>query len=448
MGVLIIILSCNEIEKTKLCLESIRCAVEYSYCHIIIADNDSSDGTVEWAVEQKDVTVYEIRDEIMPWGKVINSIIEDYGSDQHVMIIEARSVLVPGALTGMLSVLDERSAVICPINFSGDILTIPDNVIESYDDALKDVREKGNSQESGRAMELHTAAALFHKNIFEKVGKFDERLFTLKYIYKDFSIRMLQDEFEIRVAKNCFVYEIEEEIIYTSLLEADRLLMKLKYGMNYFNMISNGLIVRHLLDNVSRDGIKRPRILEIGCDLGATLFAIGEKISDSELYGIELNGAAAKIARNVADVLEYDVEKEKLEYEDEFFDYMIFGDVLEHLHNPEKTLGYLKRFLKDNGKIIASIPNLMHISVIKELLKGNFEYTDCGLLDRTHIHLFTYNEIVKMLDRLGFKKYDILSKNEEINENDKELIRSLLVLQPEAKEFMYSSFQYLVIACK
>ena len=54
------------------------------------------------------------------------------------------------------------------------------------------------------------------------------------------------------------------------------------------------------------------------------------------------------------------------------FDYIIFGDVLEHLHDPMAALAYCKDFLKEEGRIIANIPNVMHISVIEELLKGNF----------------------------------------------------------------------------
>lgn len=58
--------------------------------------------------------------------------------------------------------------------------------------------------------------------------------------------------------------------------------------------------------------------------------------------------------------------------------------------------------MNEGGEILASIPNLMYISVIEQLLYGNFTYTDIGLLDKTYIHLFTYNEIVRMFDEAGY----------------------------------------------
>lgn len=103
------------------------------------------------------------------------------------------------------------------------------------------------------------------------------------------------------------------------------------------------------------------------------------------LYGIELNENSASIASLVADVIPYNVENGDLPYPQKSFDYIIFGDVLEHLYDPWKTLENMHRLLKPGGKILASIPNIMHYSVINELLDGKWKYADAGILDRTHV---------------------------------------------------------------
>ena len=87
----------------------------------------------------------------------------------------------------------------------------------------------------------------------------------------------------------------------------------------------------------------------------------------------------------------------------EKFDYIICGDVLEHLRFPQDTLKILKTYLKENGSIIASIPNIAHMSIKANLLVNDFTYTPLGLLDETHIHLFTYKSIAEMLSNLGLK---------------------------------------------
>ena len=80
----------------------------------------------------------------------------------------------------------------------------------------------------------------------------------------------------------------------------------------------------------------------------------------------------------------------------EHFDYIIFADVLEHLSHPEKVLKVCKELLKEEGRILVSVPNISHNSVIIDLLKDEFQYDDTGLLDRTHIHFFTHKSFIRM----------------------------------------------------
>ena len=51
-------------------------------------------------------------------------------------------------------------------------------------------------------------------------------------------------------------------------------------------------------------------------------------------------------------------------YEEEQFDCVIFGDVLEHLFDPWAVIEKVKPYIKQNGVILASIPNVSHISVL------------------------------------------------------------------------------------
>ena len=87
------------------------------------------------------------------------------------------------------------------------------------------------------------------------------------------------------------------------------------------------------------------------------------------------------------------------ELENEKYDYIIFADVLEHLKNPVRILSLEKEFLKLNGSICFSIPNLAHNSVIIDLFNNKFNYTEIGLLDKTHISFFTYESIKKMVEK-------------------------------------------------
>ena len=142
---------------------------------------------------------------------------------------------------------------------------------------------------------------------------------------------------------------------------------------------------------------KNLSVLEVGCAAGATLMRLHEESPHAKLVGIEFNAQAASLAANFAEVLAMDVEKLMNPAWDEQFDYVLLGDVLEHLHEPAQALANLYRVLKPGGKVIISIPNVLHISVVEHLLQGIWHYQDTGILDRTHLRFFTKHEILCML---------------------------------------------------
>jgi 2-polyprenyl-3-methyl-5-hydroxy-6-metoxy-1,4-benzoquinol methylase len=147
------------------------------------------------------------------------------------------------------------------------------------------------------------------------------------------------------------------------------------------------------------------RVLDVGCGAG-TLGAVLKEETGAAVVGIEVFEEAADIAQTRLDaVLRLDLQRlESLPYPDGYFDAMTFGDVLEHMHDPHGLLRTLRRYLADDGTIVCSIPNLKHWSVLFQLIvRDRFTYADKGLLDRTHVHFFTLEEIGELLDATGFQ---------------------------------------------
>ncbi|MBJ7330706.1 MAG: methyltransferase domain-containing protein [Solirubrobacteraceae bacterium] len=148
------------------------------------------------------------------------------------------------------------------------------------------------------------------------------------------------------------------------------------------------------------------RVLDVGCGaggLGAALKAEGRP--GLQVFGLEGFPEAADRARERLDgVFCLDLDGlEELPEDLGTFDTIIFGDVLEHLRDPARLLRTLRDALTEDGVIICSIPNVKHWSVIMPLLvHDRWEYQDAGLLDRTHVHFFTLEEISLMLDECGY----------------------------------------------
>lgn len=90
------------------------------------------------------------------------------------------------------------------------------------------------------------------------------------------------------------------------------------------------------------------------------------------------------------------------ELEDSYFDYILYADVLEHLRDPQAVLTKMKRFLKPEGCVLLSVPNVANGDIIANLLCDQFTYTPLGLLDNTHIHLFARQNLWEMIRASGY----------------------------------------------
>lgn len=145
------------------------------------------------------------------------------------------------------------------------------------------------------------------------------------------------------------------------------------------------------------------RILDVGC--GAAAMGHMWKLADPsrEIWGLELNPGAARIAENRIDrVLQVDLDRlDELPPDAGTFDLITCADVLEHLRDPGRLLSFLARHLTPGGEIISCVPNVSHWSVIGQLLQSRFDYQPEGLLDRTHIHFFTPTTFHELLTSVG-----------------------------------------------
>ncbi len=143
-------------------------------------------------------------------------------------------------------------------------------------------------------------------------------------------------------------------------------------------------------------------ILDIGCNDGYLM-----KVHPTgQFTGIDYSAESAKIAKKngyqkvfVGDLNQY--SKFKLNKK---FQVIIFADILEHLLQPQMVLRYfVDKNLEKNGRLIISLPNVANFTTRFALLFGKFNYTDSGILDRTHLHLYTKESASQLFIESGLK---------------------------------------------
>lgn len=140
------------------------------------------------------------------------------------------------------------------------------------------------------------------------------------------------------------------------------------------------------------------KILDIGCGTGI-LGAYFKKIQNCTVYGVEINESAYKEAiLNLDKVIKGNIELIELPFEKSSFDIIIMGDVLEHLINTISSLKKLQYFLKDDGRILISVPNIRHWKIMLKLLfQDSWKYESSGILDYTHMRFFTKKSLIELL---------------------------------------------------
>ncbi len=150
------------------------------------------------------------------------------------------------------------------------------------------------------------------------------------------------------------------------------------------------------------------RVLDVGCSTG---FFARRLVADRgcAVIGIEGDPVAAREAAGVCQrVYIGDLEDRSfLAGIEASCDVVFFGDVLEHLSDPRPVLRRTKAWLASGGWALCSVPNVAYWKIRYELLRGRFDYTDVGILDRTHLRFYTRGSFEGILAETGYRVTEI-----------------------------------------
>jgi len=149
---------------------------------------------------------------------------------------------------------------------------------------------------------------------------------------------------------------------------------------------------------------KARRVLEVGCGEGG-FGALLKNGMGIRVWGVEVDAVAARAAsRRLDRVLPGTFDGVRRQLPSRRFDAVVFNDVLEHMEDPGKALRETVRLLSPGGVVVASVPNVLHLSVLKRLLwDRDWRYEAHGVLDATHLRFFTRRSLVRLFEGCGYK---------------------------------------------
>jgi SAM-dependent methyltransferase len=181
------------------------------------------------------------------------------------------------------------------------------------------------------------------------------------------------------------------------------------------------------------------RILDVGCGHGALGRLL--KSRGCEVTGVELVPDAADHARRFLDRVEVaDVEVDGLPFPAASFDVVILADVLEHFIDPWSVAKQAAELLAPGGCIIASVPNVQNIDVLRRLVRGRWDYRERGILDRGHLRFFTLRTLRRLFDEAGLRVTLAAPQYRQTG------LRSLATLLTFGRARAFLAKRYLVVA--
>lgn len=144
------------------------------------------------------------------------------------------------------------------------------------------------------------------------------------------------------------------------------------------------------------------KLLDLGCGEGNLLRRFIAFNPNLKITAIDYLDFKAKLSPGI-EFFELDITRDRLPFEDNYFDIITIINVIEHLNNPEFTLREAFRVLKPKGRILIEAPSIRSLFVPSQDIKdfgfsGPLNFYD----DPTHIRPHSRCSLGILLRKVGF----------------------------------------------
>lgn len=424
----IVILTYNQLSVTKQCIESIFKNTNINDIELIIVDNGSTDGTVEYLKNQNNITtIFNVVN--LGFAAGCNQGLKISTGDA-VLFLNNDTVVTKNWLQPMINLLfsNEKIGMVgCVSNYVSGAQQVP----VSYNDlsGLEDFAVKYCEEHAGEHKQVFRLVGfclMIKKSLLDEIGGFDERFKYGSFEDDDLCLRALLQGYSLHIAYDSFIHHIGHSTFKAN----DDIDINALYRENYQRFIhkwnTNIAYYTHPRYDIVRLVPETDRIiLDVGCGFGATGLELMNR-QNCEIYGIEQYSLAATVAENIySKINKLDMDQCDLPYEENYFDSIILADVLEHLKDPWKIINNCYKVLKPGGKLICSIPNVLHGEALLPLLMGYWNYVPAGILDKTHLRFFTPLTVHTLFPGDKFRVVHHSNNNIPVDENAQKLINEI-----------------------
>ncbi|MBD3164342.1 methyltransferase domain-containing protein [Candidatus Woesearchaeota archaeon] len=159
--------------------------------------------------------------------------------------------------------------------------------------------------------------------------------------------------------------------------------------------------ILRMIDNIAKPNMK---LLDVGCkDFGNEEAFLLKKLEGKNLflYGID----KTDVKNPKFNFTQGDIEK-GLPYDDNYFDIIVAGEIIEHIYNTDLFLKEIYRCLKNNGHLIITTPNTTSLNNRIHYMMGKIPEEN-----KEHIRFFNFDRLTRYLIKTGFRVEKKLTNN-------------------------------------
>ena len=436
----IIVQAYNRLEKTKICIECIlKYTTDIEY-ELVLVDNGSTDGTLDYFKSVKHP-----RKKIIRVTKNVGSYVTitmNQLSGRYIAAICNDTYVTKIWLKNLLTCLKSEDAIgmVVPVISNGSNLQGADLTFNSLEEMQEKAAQHNVSDPSlwHERVRLVMQMVIFKQEAMDMAGLTDYGFFH-DFADDDLTFRMRRVGYKTVLCKDTFVHhdhirtnlsekDIEE---FNHSIEAGRQDFKSKFfGIDAWDDVNNyETAMMSLVNPQERDGSKGLEILGVDVLCGTPILELKNKLREARVFDARLSAFSTdpKYWLDLKTICAGKVIVDRIEFmnenfADERFDYVVLGQSINAYQKPLELLQDLLKKLKGDGHLLIKLHNTYDVVSLYKTLGANVRVND----QFNNVYQLSMDELVAQIKNAGFIYKKIAVENWPLGEKEQMILRNTI----------------------